>query len=263
MKRESPEDFVRQAADNSIWDGKILSDTESGENQKVDFDPNQWQDSAFSSLGYGDFLYVKDQAGTENTTRKDLENYAPNGIGNLFGQIMSDFLKKFDDKQSYDFLVPTIDPETGKPLMKQVSGTYEEVAKRGYNPLNKYGIQEQSDNGIVAALKGFSNTAAETDDLLISATKYGQDLLKFPYEAIANEKITTDLDDIFEDTMKDTERRNFLDSKDADKFGTVSWFMSGTGSSFASLLQFGGVGRGVRAGVSIADAIGQRLARKQ
>src|SRR5690606_29517891 len=135
----------------------------------------------------------------------------------------------------------------GKPIMEVIRGTYEEVIQRGYNPLNKFGIKSESDGVMTSLLKGAANTLGETDDMILGAAKFAQDLIYKPF----TDGEETALDEIWDDTIKHTERNQFLLSEKADEFGSLEWLASGTGSAFASLGQYAGIGRTLR-GVSLA-----------
>src|SRR5690606_26554751 len=138
------------------------------------------------------------------------------GDARIAGYLLSYFLERFDDGQVYDFLVPSVSPEDGKPIMEVIRGTYEEVIQRGYNPLNKFGIKSESDGVMTSLLKGAANTLGETDDMILGAAKFAQDLIYKPF----TDGEETALDEIWDDTIKHTERNQFLLSEKADEFGS-------------------------------------------
>ena len=241
-------DRVKDASNNSLNQKRILN--ENGEYE--DFNPDEWTQSGLSSLGYNDFLYERPIAGTENIYRKALK-----GSGKLIGDenyegAFYHLLEKFDSGQQYDFLVPTVDPETGKNILRRVSGTYDDVVKKGYNTLNKYGVDSGGDNMVETGLKSFLNTLGETDDIVLSAAKYAQDAALW---ASGNEEQETGLDQVWDDAIKDTRRSSFIVSDESHEFGSLDWFASGAGSAFGSLLQFGGTGRGLRGFASVSEGI--------
>lgn len=248
---KDPYDRVRRA---SIYTGQV-GEVLDINNQRKKFNQSEWTNSPFAALGYNDFLYVRAEEVEKKPEDQERQPF------NQFGQLdltnpnntaftpgaVTGFLQKFDDNQEYTFLVPAVDPNTGQDILREVRGTYEQVTKGGFNILNKYGAPDESDNLIVAGIKSFANTIGTTDDLIVGFSKFAQDAALFLPEKIIGEDIETRLDDIHEDTVKDTERTQFLLSDRTNDFGSAEWFVSGTSSGLASLLQFGWVGRGARA----------------
>lgn len=247
---------VKMASNNSVNSKKILNE----QDQYEDFTPEQWGNSAFKSMGYNNFLYERPVEGTQSPFQTGVQASVSAASGSSpAASLISDFFSKFDSEQQYDFLVPAVDPTTGEEILRRVRGTYKDVAKNGYNVLNRYGANPESSNVISSALKSFANTIGETDDVLLSFAKYAQDAALF---VSGNKYASTQLDDVYEATVTDTDRSRFLTSEKSDEFGTLDWFASGTGSAFASLLQFGGVGRSARALGSGIEAVASRMGSK-
>ncbi len=241
LKFEMEIDRIKDASNESLNSKRILN--EKGEYEG--FNPDDWRKSALSFLGFNGFTYEKSVAKEKEST--GLQATDIGGGNNAWG------FGLFDDvNQERDFLIPTVDPTTGKNILRRVRGTYKDVVKKGYNPLNVYGASEESELSATSFLKSFTNTLYQSDDVILGATKYIQDLGLY---LTGNSDVETKLDELYEDTAKETERTDFILSQEANEFGSLEWLTSGTGSALASLTQFGGVGRGIRAGVSGAEGL--------
>ncbi len=232
-------DGVKEAADNSVISKKVRD----ADGNLVEWKPEEWQNSPFSFLGYNNVLYQKQIINPED--HKLIERSPMAAMAKA----------KMDDETEYEYLVPSYDNE-GTPYLQIVKGTRDSVAKQGYNILNKYGVPDESNNFTYSFMASAANTLGQTDDLLISFMKFSQDGGKL-LTGSRNFEEETILDKMYRKTIEDTKQTDFLTSVKSNEFGSWDWFGSGTGSAMASLVQFGGVGKGIRAGtLGIKELIG-------
>lgn len=244
--KESPSyDRVKRMSDRAIQKGEILSPD--GKTYEK-FSKDSWNQSALAFLGYNDFLYEKPIEGTGDARLDALETIEQH----MSPGLITDYLRKFDDGQQFDFLTTAIDPITGEETLQRIRDTYKGATEKGYSILNQFGTQNDSDEIplLLSFAKGGYNVLTQTDDVVLAFAKYAQDLTGTQWG---------NLDEIYEDVSKDTERTQILPSKSSEDFLSPDWWGSGAGSAFASLLQFGSVGRGIR-GVTALAGMGKTAA---
>ena len=258
------EEIEAEALLNSLKRNKYISADSLGSEEKpvsdLELDPGLLGESILrTNLGFlskSDSMSIEDF--TENTSGTTKNNFLKIMKGKT-----DEVLKQLKDKEDkeHDFMVksyftPTIDPETGEYILKQVIGTKEDMAKvelAGSSIINSYGPKKLTGNSLFAFTKGL---ATGMHSLIPGIYSFGagvSDIAEATTNLFKDGEFKSNYDDLNaladyrqEELKYDVPYATTSAKADQAMFDNIESFSNVMGDATASLLQYGAVGRALR-----------------
>lgn len=200
----------------------------------------------------------------------DIEDFAENTSGstkNNFLKIMrgktDEVLKQLKDKQDKDnnftvksYFTPTVDPETGEYILKQVIGTKEDMAKvelAGSSIINSFGPKKLTSNSLLSFTKGFATGIHSLLPGIYSLAAGSGDIAEATKNLITSGEFKSEYGDLNaladyrqEELKYDVPYATTSSKADKDMFDNVESFSNTIGNALSSLVGYGIVGKSLR-----------------
>lgn len=252
---ENPElnrfrDIFRSSADETNTHGRFINLDNGG--KKEEFSSDAWADNWDSSDGYHGHVYFK-RAGQEQG------NYP-------FAKAVDDiqnYTALYDEYQKYEFLVPYIDPETGKPILAKTTDTLKGLRDRGLTPYNKFGVAKDEASVWEDVTSSALNFAGDVPDHLVGAARFLYEGMSMAHNDVQkwNDPVYRALAKAGDANEQEKMMYEFQPSKESNEAWSKNWLATGTTNAILSTAEFGMIGRGIgmtaRGANAIAGAFGR------
>ena len=248
------------AAKKSMASGKYIN--LSGEIADLDQSEFMAEKNIWEGVLKGDFfnsnglVFIKPITATSPSGKKITEK-TKDTIFKYPGELIASEIAKYDPETQLRMLVPGINPENGESMLKELVGTKKDFADRNVAISQAYGFQDEEDGVWESLGKGFLNTVAATDELVLGAARYANML--YGYSGMSfrgNAALGIELKELHERAIEKNELYRYLPSLESDEAFTWDWFGANVGNGLGSLTQFGAAGRlaNITTGVALRAA---------
>ncbi len=253
------QDFVREAADNTNRTGEYID----ADGKRKKLEGSEFDTTEGSVFGYGDHEYRAAVKSDGKGSWINDDTWNP----------LKGITRKFDDDQVYKWLYPSYD-ENGDKILRAFYGTKSDRDRYQIGALNTFGPSEISSGFWNSLARGLTNTVLATDDLAAGFVKFGTQPARWfskmvflaqgdtaeEAELYANGSgMAKDIDEWYKTTIEDSKQNDYTPSQKSEQWWTSDWFGGGVGSTAGSLVQFGGIGRGIKLSAAAANLGAKKL----